>query len=133
MRVARRGGGTAVAEQRLDMTKASSPFQADGLQRRALRSESRLFFNAALVHHGFHGSLSAAAVHVRGGAANTLGGAHGIGEQPTGVAMFAPQGAQCLIGQIRQRDETILVALAAADMNQFALTVDIAHLQVQGL
>jgi len=47
--------------------------------------------------------------------------------------MFAPQGAQCLIGQIRQWDETILVPLAAPDMNQFALTVDIAHLQGQGL
>jgi hypothetical protein len=47
--------------------------------------------------------------------------------------MFAPQGAQCLIGQIRQWDETILVSLAAADMNQLALTVDIAHLQGQGL
>ncbi len=50
-----------------------SPFQAGGLQRRASASESRLFFNAALVHHRFHGSLSAAAVHVRGGAVNALG------------------------------------------------------------
>ena len=46
--------------------------------------------------------------------------------------MFAPQGAQGVIGQIRQWDETILVALAAADMNHFALPVDIAHLQGQG-
>jgi hypothetical protein len=49
-----------------------SPFQADGLQKRASGSEWRLFFNAALFHHSFHGSLSAAAVHVRGGAANPL-------------------------------------------------------------
>lgn len=47
--------------------------------------------------------------------------------------MFAPQSAQCLIGQIRQWDETILVPLAAPDMNLFALTVDIADLQGQGL
>jgi hypothetical protein len=47
--------------------------------------------------------------------------------------MFAPQGAQCLIGQIRQGDETILVSFASADMNQFALTVDIACLHGQGL
>jgi len=50
-----------------------SPFQADGLQKRASGSESRLFFNAALLHNGFHGSLSTAAIHVRGGSANTLG------------------------------------------------------------
>jgi len=50
-----------------------SLFQADGLQRRASESESRLFFNAAVLHHGFHGSLSAAAIHVCGGIANMLG------------------------------------------------------------
>lgn len=47
--------------------------------------------------------------------------------------MFAPQSAQCLIGRIRQRDETILVPFAAPDMNSFALTIDIAHLQGRGL
>jgi len=47
--------------------------------------------------------------------------------------MFAPKSAQGLIGQIRQGDETILVALAASDMYLFALTVDIPHLQRQGL
>ena len=47
--------------------------------------------------------------------------------------MLAPQGAQCLIGHIRQRNETILVPLAAADMNQLALTIDITHLQGKGL
>ena len=47
--------------------------------------------------------------------------------------MFAPQSAQCLIGQVGQWDETILMALAAADMYLFALSVDIAHLQGQGL
>ena len=46
--------------------------------------------------------------------------------------MFAPQSAQGLIGQIRQRNETILVPLAAPDMNLFALSVDIAYLQGQG-
>ncbi len=47
--------------------------------------------------------------------------------------MFAPQSAQCLIGQIRQWDETILVTFASSDMNLFALTVDITHLQIEGL
>jgi len=47
--------------------------------------------------------------------------------------MFAPQRAQGVIGQIRQWDETILVALAAPDMNPLARTVDIPDLQSQGL
>jgi len=57
-----------------------SPFPADGLQRSVSGSESRLFFNAALLHYGFHGSLSAAAVHMGGGTTDALGGANGIWE-----------------------------------------------------
>ena len=48
-------------------------FQVDGLQKRVSGSESRLFFNAALLYHGFHGSLRAATIHMRGGASNTPG------------------------------------------------------------
>jgi hypothetical protein len=58
-------------------------------------------------------------------------------EQLTGLRCTASadrvHSAQCLISQIRQWDEPILVSLAAADMDQFALTVDIAYLQGQGL
>ena len=57
-----------------------SPFPVDGLQRSASESESRLFFNATLLYHGFHGSLSAAAIHMGGGLSDALGGANGIGE-----------------------------------------------------
>ena len=95
-------------------------------------SESRLFFNAALLHHGFHGSLGAAGTHMSAGTANALGGTHGIGEYPAWVAMFGPQSAQCVIGQIRQRDEAVLVSLAAPDMNLLALAVYIAHLGLMG-
>ena len=34
--------------------------------------DSRLFFNPALGHDRFHGGLGAAAIHMRGGLANTL-------------------------------------------------------------
>ena len=36
-------------------------------------SEQRLFFNAALLYHGFHGSLGAAAIHMGDGILDTLG------------------------------------------------------------
>ncbi len=111
----------------------SGPVQANGWQNCGVGSEPRFFFNPALGHDRFHGCLGAAAIHVRGGRANTLRRTGGIGKQPAGVAMLAPQSAQCLIRQIGQRDETILMALAAPDMYLFALTVDIAHLQRQGL
>ena len=47
--------------------------------------------------------------------------------------MFAPQSAKCLIRQVGQWYETILMALATPDMYLFALAVDISHLQRQGL
>jgi hypothetical protein len=37
------------------------------------KAVDRDFFNAALIHYRFHGSLSAAAIHVRGGSADALG------------------------------------------------------------
>ena len=76
---------------------------------------NRDFFYPALGHDRFHGCPGAAAIHVRGGRTNTLGRTFGIGKQPAGVAMFAPQSAQCLIRQVGQRDETILMALAAPE------------------
>ena len=109
-----------------------SPFPADGLQG-VSQGVDEIFFNAALLQHGFHGGLSTPAIHMCGGIADTLRGTHGIWEQPAGVVMLAPQGAQCLIGQIRKWDEPIFVPLAAPDMNQLALAIDIAHLQGQGL
>src|SRR5450759_3276517 len=47
--------------------------------------------------------------------------------------MLAPQSAKCLIRQVGQWYETILMALAVPDMYLFALAVDIPHLQRQGL
>lgn len=47
--------------------------------------------------------------------------------------MFTPQGAQCLIGEIWQRHQAILMSLATTDMDSFALAVDIPHLQRQPL
>ena len=38
------------------------------------------FFNAALLDHGFHRGLSAAAIHMGSGIADTLRGTGGIGE-----------------------------------------------------
>ena len=60
--------------------EGSSLFPADELHMHASVSESRLFFNAALRHHGFHGGLSTAAIHMGGGTADAFGGPDSIGE-----------------------------------------------------
>ena len=57
-----------------------TPFQAGGLRNCGEGSGWRLFFNAALLKDGFHGSLSAAAIHVGGSIADALRRTHGIGE-----------------------------------------------------
>jgi excisionase family DNA binding protein len=47
--------------------------------------------------------------------------------------MLAPQGSQRRVGQVRQRHQTVFVALAPADMHLPARAVDIPYLQGQGL
>lgn len=49
------------------------------------------------------------------------------------MTMPGPQRPQRLVGQIRQRHETVLVTLAAADMHAPARPVDIADLKGEGL
>jgi hypothetical protein len=55
------------------------------------------------------------------------------GEEPLGMAMGGPVEAEELEGAGRQRDEAILVSLAAADMDQQPLGVDVGDLQMEGL
>ena len=54
-----------------------------------------------------------------------------IWEQQHGVAMQLPEAAQQIQRRLRERNETILVALSIADMNALPVRVDIAHLQTQ--
>ena len=91
------------------------------------------FFYPTLGYQCFDRLLGSATIHVRGGLTNTLRRAGGVGKQQLGMAMPGPQFTQGVAGQIRQRDETVLVAFTASDMNTMAPGIDITDLQSQSL
>jgi len=57
----------------LEYDEGSSRVRVNEWQNCASGSGYGFFFNAALGHDRFHGSLGAAAIHMRGGPADTLG------------------------------------------------------------
>ena len=75
--------------------------------------------------------MHAAAVQGSGGAAGRLQAALAIGKQQHRVTMGLPETAQQRQRRLRQRNQTVLIALGIADMHAPALGIDIAHLQAQ--
>ena len=59
--------------------------------------------------------------------------AAGGGEEPGGMTMGGPVAAEGLEGAGRQRDEAVLGALAAMDVDHHAGAVDVADLEVEAL
>ncbi len=81
---------------------------------------------AAGAQRGPKGALQAALAH--GGVAARGGGVR-AGEEPSGVAVGAPVGAQQRQAALGQGDVAVLVALGVAEVQQLALAVDVADLQ----
>jgi hypothetical protein len=77
------------------------------------------------------GGLHATGIHRRRGDRRALQSAVAIGKQQHGVAMDLPEAAQELMGRLRQRHETILVALGVADVHPLTGRIDIPHLKPQ--
>ena len=75
--------------------------------------------------------LHATTIHVSRGARCSLQTAVAIGKQQHGVAMHVPEALQGLVCRLRQRNETIPVALGIADVHAPACGIDIPHLQSQ--
>ena len=94
--------------------------------------DADLAVDPALGDDGLHRGLGAAAIHVGPGLADPRHRPGREREQPPRVTMPAPQRPQCLVGQIGQRHQPILVALAAMGMHLSIGAVDVAHLQRQG-
>ena len=88
--------------------------------------DRHLFADAAVGDDAGKRLLRAAAVHDAGGRRS----AHAR-KQQLGVAMIAPVAPQARQRQRRQHDETVLAALAVADMHLLALAVDVADAQMQ--
>ena len=124
------GGDRAlVAEVDLDLAKVLALLQEVSCIRMAQGVDVRLLFDAA----SFEGEAESA---LQRGTAHRFGG--GAGAQPTvplggkeqcGMAMRFPLLAQEQQGAFGQRDIAVLVALAAADVQEHAFRIDIADLE----
>jgi hypothetical protein len=92
-----------------------------------------LFPDVQLVHDAAQGALDAVLGHgVRGSGSLLLVLPEG-GEEPEGVAVRGPVGAQHLEGAGWEGDVAVLGALAAVDVHEHARAVDVAELEMEGL
>lgn len=124
--------GTFVAEVDLDLAEVLALFkQARGVGM-AQGVNVGVLFEAAGIEGDTEGALE-------GGAAQGLGGGGGAqtgmtpgGEDQPGMTMGFPEFAQEQERAFGQRDVTILITLAAADVKEAASGVNVADLQTQG-
>jgi hypothetical protein len=131
VRVDDRGRGAVVPEIDLDLAEVLALFEhvggvgvAQGMDMSGLGDPS-----------GFEGQAEGA---LEGGAAHGLGGGEGFlvavafaGEQQGGMTMRFPLLAQELERAVGQRNIAVLVALAAADVQEHAFGIDIPDLEAQ--
>ena len=125
------GNGTLVAEVDLNLAEVFPLFEQVGCVRVAQRMDVGLFFDAA----GFEGQAESA---LEGGAAHGFGGAGGAqtamtlgGKEKDGMAMGFPLFAQeqkCALGQ---RDVTVVIALASADVQEHTAGINVGDLEAQ--
>lgn len=124
-------GRAAVAEVVLDLAEVLAAFEQVRGVRVTQGVNVRVFLDAAGAEGQAEGALQGRAAHRLAGG----GGAQAVvafaWEQERRMAMSFPEFAQELEGALRQRDVTIGVALAAADVQEHALGVDVADLKIQ--
>ena len=121
----------SVTEIDLDLAEVLALFEQVGCVRMTQRVNVRGLFDAAGLEREAEGALERGAAHGfsgRGGALSTvtLGG-----KEQRGVPMRFPLFPQELERAFGQRDVTILITFAGADMEEHAFGIDVAHLQPQ--
>jgi hypothetical protein len=79
--------------------------------------------------HLAQGDLNAPAIQRRGGPMGGLQATVAIGKQPHRISVHGPKPAQRVECHLRQRDETVFIALGVADMHPLTRRVDIAYLE----
>jgi len=91
------------------------------------------FLDAAGLEGEAEGALQGRRAHRFGGRGGALTARALGGEQEPRMPVASPALAQQQEGALRQGDIAVAIALASADMDQQALSVDVVHLQVEGL
>jgi len=126
-----RGNGAAMSEVNLELAEVFPLLQ----QVRGVRVAQRMDMGVLGDATGLEGDAEGA---LKGGAADRLLG-RGSTEAPTSLggkeqssmAMGFPLLAQQLKRALRQRDVTVLISFAAANVQEHALGIDVANLEAQ--
>jgi hypothetical protein len=120
-----------VSEVDLDLAEVLALFEQMGGVGVAQCVDVGVFLDAAGFQSEAKGALQGGAAHRFGGRGRALSTVTFGGKDQRGMPMAFPLFAQELKGAHGQRHVTVLVALAAADVQEHALGIDVAHLQAQ--
>ena len=123
--------GTFVAEVDPDLAEVLALFEQVGGVGMAQGVNVGVLFDAALIEGQTEGALEGGATHGLGGGGGAPARMPPGGEDQRGMTMRFPKFAQECQRAFGQRDVTILIALARADVKEAALGVNIADLEVQ--
>lgn len=131
--VARSGRGARVPQQCLDVAQAQALFEQVCGKGMTQRMDADLAADASFSHHRLHGGLRTTGIHVGRGLANPRHRAGSQRKQPLRVAMLAPQRAQGVVREVGQRYQSVLMPLAAPDVDLAVRAVNVADLKRDGL
>lgn len=120
-----------VAEVDLDLTEVLTLLQQMRRIGMAQAVDVNLLFDAAGVEADAEGPLQGGAGHRFGGRAGALATVTFGGKDQRWMAMSFPLLAQEQERALGQGDVTVLIALAAANVQEHALRIDVAHLKTQ--
>jgi hypothetical protein len=126
------GDGAFVAEIDLDLTEVLALFQQVSGVGVAQGVDVGVLFDAAGLEGQPEGALEGGTTHRFGGGGGALSAVTFGGEEPGGVTMALPLLAQESQRVFGQRDVTVAVALAGADVQEHALGIDVGDLEAQG-
>ena len=125
------GGRIGMAEVDLDLAEVFTLLQQMSGVAVAQTVDMAGLLDAALFESQAEGALQGGAMDGFGGGSSALSVATLGREEQTGMAMGLPGLAQQLQGALRQRNVTVAVAFATADVSEHAFGVDVTDLQVE--
>ena len=125
------GQGALVAEVDLDLAEILTLLKQMGRVRVAQRVRVRGLFDSAGTEGDAEGALEGAAGHRFSGRAGALATTAFGGKEQDRMTMGFPLLAQEEQGALRQWDVAVLITFAAADVEEHALGIDVADLEIQ--
>ncbi len=125
-------GRALVAEVDLDLAQILSLLKEVGRVGMAQRVHVGGLLEAAGLESQTKSPLQSGAAHRRGGGGGAVASSSAFGrKQEHGMAMGFPLLAQQFQGALGQRHVTVTIAFAAADVEEHALGVNVAHLETE--